>query len=300
MDTTMTWPNQRMPYRPGPTGGSPRSLQGRETSPVSTLTREERQEAKRLAEEANFSFAGYQVVRREFISHRFDPAMTIRENSITFNNSCISKLEDATYIQFLINPEERKLAIRPCEEGARDAVRWCVVRGDKRKSREITCRPFTAKLYELMGWETVYRYKLQGMRINYQGEALYLFDLSAKEAFLPQKKDPKTGKVKAPTPILPPEWLSSFGMDVKEHAASTQIDLSDGFLSGADPNEDNGTDNLDRGHEMAGIHNDSDMNGHAGEPDPSIGGTRSFEVPVSVSYTGTAGSLAREGMEVFQ
>ena len=163
-----------------------------------SLTREERQEAKRLAEEANFSFAGYQVVRREFISHRFDPAMTIRGNSITFNNSCISKLEDATYIQFLINPTECKLAIRPCDEGARDAVRWCVVRGDKRKSREITCRPFTTKLYELMGWEQIYRYKLQGMRINYQGECLYLFDLSAKEAFLPQSRDPETGKIKRP------------------------------------------------------------------------------------------------------
>ena len=69
-----------------------------------SLSREERLEAKRLAEEANFSFDGYQVVRREFISHRFDPAMTIRGNSITFNNSCISNLENATYIQFLINP----------------------------------------------------------------------------------------------------------------------------------------------------------------------------------------------------
>ena len=53
---------------------------------VSTLTREERLEAKRLSEEANFTYTGYQVVRREFISHRFDPAMTIRQNSITFNN----------------------------------------------------------------------------------------------------------------------------------------------------------------------------------------------------------------------
>lgn len=120
------------------------------------------------------------------ISHRFDPAMTIRGNSITFNNSCISKLEDATYIQFLINPTERKLAIRPCDEGARDAVRWCVVKGDKRKSREITCRPFTTKLYDLMGWESIYRYKLQGMRINYQGESLYLFDLSAKGPSCPR------------------------------------------------------------------------------------------------------------------
>lgn len=195
------------------------------------LTREERQEAKRLAEEASFSFTGYQVVRREFISHRFDPAMTIRGNSITFNNSCISKLEDATYVQFLINPTERKLAIRPCDEGARDAVRWCVVKGDKRKSREISCRPFTSKLYELMGWEEVYRYKLQGMRINYNGECLYLFDLSAKEAFLPQTKDPETGKRSPSKAILPREWLESFGMSVDEHAGSTRIDLNDGFIT---------------------------------------------------------------------
>lgn len=200
-------------------------------SEISDLTREERQEAKRLAEEANFSFAGYQVVRREFISHRFDPAMTIRGNSISFNNSCISKLEDATYIQFLINPTEYKLAIRPCDEGARDAVRWCVVRGDKRKSRIITCRPFTTKLYELMGWEQIYRYKLQGMRINYQGESLYLFDLSSNEAYLPQSRDPETGKIKRPRPILPREWLETFGMSVDEHNASTHIDLMKGFSS---------------------------------------------------------------------
>ncbi len=198
---------------------------------VSALSREERQEAKRLAEEASFSFDGYQVVRREFISHRYDPAMTVRGDSITFNNSCITKLESATYIQFLINPAQRKLAIRPCDEGARDAVRWCVVRGDKRKSREIKCRPFTEKLYELMGWDPRYRYKLQGMRIIHNGETLYLFDLDSKEAFLPQTKDPGTGKCKAPKAILPTEWQSNFGMDVGEHAASTRIDLTEGFVA---------------------------------------------------------------------
>lgn len=210
---TLRQPGQRPGFRPSPPGSlgrssfpgsqtatkSPSSKPPAPTIPVvSTLSREERQEAKRIVEEANFNFSGYQVVRREFISHRFDPAMTIRGNSITFNNSCISKLEDATHIQFLINPTERKLAIRPCDEGARDAVRWCIVKGDKRKSREITCRPFTTKLYELMGWETIYRYKLQGMRINYNGESLYLFDLCSKEAFLPQSRDPETGKIRQP------------------------------------------------------------------------------------------------------
>ncbi|MBQ3426191.1 MAG: integrase [Clostridia bacterium] len=227
-ENTQLWGGQRQGYMPPrmPFPGTSQSNMG-----ISSLTREERQEAKRLSEEASFSFEGYQVVRREFISHRFDPAMTIRGNSITFNNSCISKLEDATYIQFLINPTEHKLAIRPCDEGARDAVRWCIVKGDKRKSREITCRPFTTKLYELMGWETIYRYKLQGMKINYQGENLYLFDLSSKEAFLPQSRDPETGKIKRPKPILPREWMETFGMNVDEHTASTQISLMDGFMS---------------------------------------------------------------------
>lgn len=69
------------------------------------------------------------------------------------------------------------------------------------------------------------------MRINYQGESLYLFDLSAKEAFLPQSRDPETGKVKRPKAILPSEWLESFGLSVEEHKASTEIDLTEGFLS---------------------------------------------------------------------
>ncbi len=254
MEYVQPWAPQRQNARPGngfrpnaPLGGQRVQRNDQSPSGVSTLSREERQEAKRLAEEANFSFVGYQVVRREFISHRFDPAMTIRGNSITFNNSCISKLEDATYIQFLINPTERKLAIRPCDEGARDAVRWCVVRGDKRKSREITCKPFTAKLYELMGWESVYRYKLQGMRISYQGENLYLFDLSAKEAFLPQTRDPETGKIKRSTAIFDTEWLNSFGLSVDEHTASTQINLLDGFVSSdiSEPRAEEGPDMID-------------------------------------------------------
>ena len=143
------------------------------------MTKEERDEARRIAVEASFNFDGYQVVRREFAGSRFDPVLTIREKSITFNKACISKLDHVVYVQLLINPEKKTLAIRPCEEGARDAIRWCIPKDDDRKSREIRCDIFTAKVYEMMGWQTFYHYKLQGMRINYRGEQLYVFDLKA-------------------------------------------------------------------------------------------------------------------------
>lgn len=102
------------------------------------LSKEEREEAARIAAEAGFSFEGYQVVRREFFSHKFDPTLTIKGNSIIFNNACISRLEDVVYVQVLVNPTTEKLVIRPCEEGSRDAVRWCIAKNDTRKSRQIT------------------------------------------------------------------------------------------------------------------------------------------------------------------
>ena len=206
------------------------------------LTREEQLEAKRLAEEANFSFEGYQVVRREFISHRFDPAMTIKGNSITFNNACISKLENASYIQFLINPTEQKMIIRPCDEGARDAIRWCVLKADKRKSRQITCKIFAERLYEMMGWDPIYRYRLQGMKIRYNNEQMYLFDLNSHECFLPQKKDPAKGKVKAASAQFPQDWQSGFGMNVSEHDMSTQVNFLEGYISPNDTEQTEGSD----------------------------------------------------------
>lgn len=204
---------------------------------TSALSREEQLEARRLAEENNFSYAGYQVVRREFISHRFDPAMTVRVNSITFNNACIKALENATYVQFLINPTEKKLIVRPCEIGARDAIRWCVVRGEDRKSRQITCKPFAERLFAMMEWEAEFRYRFQGMRIRYHQDEMYLFDLSADERFAPMKKD-ENGKRIVSAPVLPEQWNNSYGMSVEEHDMSTKVDFLDGFLTASEVTEE--------------------------------------------------------------
>lgn len=196
------------------------------------LSRQEREEAARIAAEAHFSFDGYQVVRREFFSHKFDPTLTIRNNGIVFNYACISKLDEVVYVQVLINPDTGKLVVRPCDEGARDAVRWCIARDDKRKSRQISCSMFTAKLYDLMGWETLYRYKMQGTRISYQGEQLYVFDLTSTEVFIPATQDTgePEGKPRKKTAVRFLEnWRDSFGLPVAEHTASTQIDLNEGY-----------------------------------------------------------------------
>ena len=184
---------------------------------------------------AKNGYAGYLVVHREYTSTRFDPVMTIKNKSIAFNNTCIRKLDDVVYIQLLVNTIENKLVVRPCAEGAKDSIRWCVAKDDTRKTREITCPDFTEKLYKLLSWDDVLRYRLQGTRINYQGEQIYIFDLSAHEAWSPTTV--VNGKRKAGKRILPEEWADSFGTPVEEHDAFTNIDLSKGY-QGTDFNAD--------------------------------------------------------------
>ena len=112
-------------------------------------------------------------------------------------------------------------------------MRWCIARDDKRKSRQISCSMFTAKLYDLMGWETLYRYKMQGTRISYQGEQLYVFDLTSTEVFIPATQDSDSeGKPKKKAAVRFLEnWRDSFGLPVAEHVASVQVNLDEGYAA---------------------------------------------------------------------
>ena len=138
--------------------------------------------------EQEFSFEGYQVVRRELFAHHYDPAMTIRRDSVTFNRACIRGLKDTIYIHMLINPDTMRIVVKKCDEDDKNALRWCVARQDKRVSRTISGKHFSAMLYRLLDWDDDCRYKILGYRIYVNGEVMYIFDLLEPEVFLDLRK----------------------------------------------------------------------------------------------------------------
>ena len=141
--------------------------------------REERQEEL----ERTFSYDGYQVVRKELFAHLRDPAIVIRNDSITFNTACIAGLENVVYVHVMFNKELKRLVVRGCNENDKDALRWCIEKPDKRKSRKMSCRPFSELVYNEMGWDKSCRYKILGYRICFEGITLYVFDLLVPEIF---------------------------------------------------------------------------------------------------------------------
>lgn len=217
------------------------------------------QKALELAQD--FSYDGYQVVRRELFAHLREPAVVIRRDSVTFNTACIAGLEDAVYIQILVNQDNKRMVVRKCEENDKDALRWCIEKPDKRKSRKMSNKLFSAMMYDMMEWNTDCRYKILGHKITHEDETMYIFDLLETEIFMDTKRKKKANSdsvekkeelVTAETdqtpeqnqeeiaakvarklnriPFYPKNWKDSFGLSVEEHKKALETNLTDGYI----------------------------------------------------------------------
>ena len=213
-----------------------------ELSPEKMSEREQR----RTEIEQTFDYDGYQVARRELFAHLRDPAIVIRKESVTFNTACIAGLEDVVYVNIMFNSTLKRLVVKGCNENDKDALRWCVAKLDKRKSRKMSCRLFSELLYKEMGWASDCRYKILGYRIEFEGESLYVFDLVAAEVFHERKK--KQSDEVMPTeasaenkeevqPVntrkgyYPDDIAGSFGVPVEQHRQESEFRQMDSYVS---------------------------------------------------------------------
>ena len=191
--------------------------------------------------EASFTYDGYQVVRKELFAHLREPAVTIRKDSITFNTACINGLEDVVYVHVMFNEDLKRIVVEGCDENDKDALRWCIDKPDKRKSRKMTCKPFSELVYNAMDWQSDCRYKVMGYRIQFEGKTLYIFDLLVPEIFHEAKKRKKkadgTLEQNTETPVdtrkgfYPENIAGSFGVPVEEHRKEVEVTENDGYVS---------------------------------------------------------------------
>ena len=177
----------------------------------------------------DFDFENFQVVRREFFAHLSEPCISFKNCKITINKACLNKFPKTMYAQALISDKKKILALRPCEEGARDSFLWCGTdKNGTKKSRTTTCKIFFAKLVDLMGWIPEHRYKLLGKLIHANGQYLLAFDLTAAQVY-PTTYTENEKPISTKTPIFPAEWQNQFGLPFREHRKSMQINVFDGY-----------------------------------------------------------------------
>lgn len=168
-----------------------------------------------------FDLEGYQVVRGQFLSVRPDcPCISLVNGRITFNTVCMKKFEEVEYIQLLLHPTERKMAIRPCSKNDTHSIKW---RPDLTKPlipKTISCPHFSNALYQIMDWNPDYAYRVRGTWAERGVDEIIVFPLqNAEPAAYMEVVNPETDKVrKRRTTLTPEEWNDSFGEEFYDYA----------------------------------------------------------------------------------
>lgn len=129
---------------------------------------------------------GFQVVSASMFTQAFEPVVRFTGKSISFNSTCVSKLnkyittngntdiERCLYVEMLLNPVERMIVLRPCSAEHPNAMRWATKEG---MGRCLGASIFCKFLFSLMGWDETYSYRVPAAVRSRSGETVLFFDL---------------------------------------------------------------------------------------------------------------------------
>jgi len=167
-----------------------------------------------------FTYNGFEVVRREMFSKIHCPAVTFSSGKVYFNMKAIKKLNECSHIQFLINQERKEIIAKPCDEDEKDSQQWSRInKQGKLVHRHISGKIFTGHLFALMNWDLRGTYKCLGtlIRSKRTNETLFVFELSEAESYVrlhaPTEDNPNRHER---VPLIPFHWQGRFGKSYEE------------------------------------------------------------------------------------
>lgn len=99
----------------------------------------------------DFDLRGFEVARSQFFTTLGKVFLTFSLHQISFSRECVRKF-DSNYVEFLIQPYEHILAIRPCNKDSKNGVQWSRKSNGKIIPRAISGSAYLPTLFELFGW----------------------------------------------------------------------------------------------------------------------------------------------------
>ena len=171
---------------------------------------------------------GFEITRSEFFDSFHHPYLKFNQKHIQFNTTIVRKYGEKNYVEFLINPVKRKLAIRPSTKENRNVIQISKPRQGVYFPRPIQTAAFRDTIFALFDWNTEYNYRVSGHLYEQDGESVYIFDAADSEAYIkPQELlEGEDDSVQALTSTgksiraIPEEWITTFGKQFYIHEKS--------------------------------------------------------------------------------
>ena len=136
---------------------------------------------------SGFDLSGYEKVDSQLITNIERPTCWFKYNQMFFNAACLNKMNKTPYIELLFEPFEGLLAIRPCSKNHPNAIKWTVEKDDKLHTSTRSCSGFANILFESLGWNPNYRYRITGTKREKKNDTVVLFSLFDAEPMTVEK-----------------------------------------------------------------------------------------------------------------
>ena len=182
-------------------------------------------------EAGDFDLRGFEITRSEFFDSINRPSVSFADRKIKFSAECVRKFGDKCYVELLINPIEKKFAIRSSTKENRQAVVCSKLSMKKYQPVPISASAFYDTIFSIFGWNTECKYRIIGSLYEEGKEIAYVFDTDNSEAFFKsyvltaQEASEAGGKsgIQPYTPsgkrirAIPQAWTDSFGKPYYQH-----------------------------------------------------------------------------------
>ena len=183
----------------------------------------------------DFDLRSFEVARAEFFDTPHRPYVTFANKKIKFNTDCVRKLGAKNFIELLVNPITKKLAIRSTDKENRQGVLCSTLSYKVYYPKDIPAAAFFDMIYRLFGWNPEYKYKINGAIYEKDGEVVFIFDAADCETYFKSYMVPRQEKTDEGTASLKPltahgnyiqaypeEWAMSFGKPYYFHERSVE------------------------------------------------------------------------------
>ena len=150
--------------------------------------------------------SNYRLIRTQEIDHRLAAQATLSCKRIAFNADCIARLPDIEFVEVLLHPAERLLAVRPTAKSNPNAINW--------SKKTVSSATLCPMLFYLMGWKEYWKYKIMADCFVRGKERVLIFNLSEPEfQFVDDVLENEEVVNRIRRLLQPQEWSSEIGAD---------------------------------------------------------------------------------------
>ena len=170
--------------------------------------------------EGEYDLRGFEIAHMDFMDMSKLPSVSIGERAMKFSTTCYRKLPGQEWVELLIHPTMKRLAIRPTSKDNRNAIQWGVKSGNQTLSRTVHCTAFYQLLCKLLEFDPSKRYRLGANTTRDGNDCVLVFYAMDAIAYVQKERIPRqendqqalmtTGKQVG---VLPEQLTYAFGRE---------------------------------------------------------------------------------------